>query len=276
MQALNLPAARGWRWLGAGYALFRRNPAILSLLLLTYWMLLALVGSLPFIGSLITYLAMPALSLVLMNACRVLDRGLAVTPQSLSTGIRPQAPVLVGLGGLYLCGTLLILGLASLVDGGDLFRLMFIGGDHGDLPADNPEFLLATQLALLLVVPLVMAFWFAPMLAAWHRQGAGKALFFSFFACLRNWRPFLTYSLSILLWSGLVPALAMGLLGMILGPGMAAAIVMVPLILVLAPSLVASFYVSYREVFVEGAPAFATTVGDEEGPEEGGGDGDHA
>ena len=197
MQALNLPAARGWRWLGAGYALFRRNPAILSLLLLTYWMLLALVGSLPFIGSLITYLAMPALSLVLMNACRVLDRGLAVTPQSLSTGIRPQAPVLVGLGGLYLCGTLLILGLASLVDGGDLFRLMFIGGDHGDLPADNPEFLLATQLALLLVVPLVMAFWFAPMLAAWHRQGAGKALFFSFFACLRNWRPFLLYSLTI-------------------------------------------------------------------------------
>ena len=26
MQALILPARRGWRWLAAGFALFRRNP----------------------------------------------------------------------------------------------------------------------------------------------------------------------------------------------------------------------------------------------------------
>jgi len=31
-------------------------------------------------------------------------------------------------------------------------------------------------------------FWFAPPLAAWHATGTGKALFFSFFACLMNWR----------------------------------------------------------------------------------------
>jgi hypothetical protein len=269
MQALNLPAGRGWRWLAGGYAVFRRNPAILSLLLMAYWLFLALVGSVPLLGSLVSYLAMPALSLVLMNACRALDRGLAVTPQSLASGIRPQATVLVALGGLYLCGTVSILGLTSLVDGGELFRLMFLGGKPPEEGIEDSAFFVATQLAMLLVVPLVMAFWFAPMLAAWHRLGVGKALFFSFFACLRNWRPFLAYGVSLLLWCGIVPALAMGLLGLFLGSGLAAALVMVPLILVLAPTLVASFYVSYRDVFVDSPATFETRVDDE-------GDGGHA
>ncbi|HET7774846.1 MAG TPA: BPSS1780 family membrane protein, partial [Azospira sp.] len=242
---------------------FRRNPPLLTLLVMGYWLALALVNSVPLLGGVVSYLAMPALSLVLMNACRALDRGLAITPQSLTSGIKPQAPVLVALGGLYLCATLLILGLTSLVDGGDLFRLMIVGGPHAEAAMDSPEFLLATQLALVLVLPLVMAFWFAPMLAAWHRLSTGKALFFSFFACLRNWRPFLTYSLSVLLWSGLLPALAMGLLGLVLGGGLAAALVMVPLVLMLAPTLVASFYVSYREIFIAGEAGFEATVGDE-------------
>lgn len=274
MQALKLPAARGWRWLAGGYAVFRRSPPLLGLLLLGYWLLLALLGSLPYIGSLATYLALPALSLVLMNACRALDRGLAVTPQSLGTGIRPQAAVLVVQGGVYLCASLLVFGIVSLVDGGALFHLMFVGGKREDLPTEDPAFLLAAQSALLLMLPLIMAFWFAPMLAAWHRLGAGKSLFFSFIACLRNWRPFFLYSLSLLLWSGLVPAAAMLLLGLFLGPGLAAAIVMAPLVMVLAPTLVASFYVSYREIFVEGAPAFSATVGEEGDEGEGGEGGD--
>ena len=262
MQALTLTARQGWRWLAGGFAVFRRNPAVLSLLLMLYWLVLALFGSIPFLGSLFSYLAMPALSLVLMNACRALDRGLAVTPQSLFSGIRPQAPVLVALGGLYLSGTLVILGIASLVDGGQLFRLMFVGGSMADDALESQEFLFATQLALVLVVPLAMAFWFAPMLAAWQRQGVGKSLFFSFFASWRNWRPFFLYSLSILFWSGVVPVLLMTLLGLVVGSSLAAALVMVPLVLVLAPTLVASFYVSYREVFVELPGSFETTVDD--------------
>jgi hypothetical protein len=53
------------------------------------------------------------------------------------------------------------------------------------------------QVTLILMVPVLMAFWFAPLLAAWDDLPAGKALFFSFIACLRNWRPFLVYGLGV-------------------------------------------------------------------------------
>ena len=33
-------------------------------------------------------------------------------------------------------------------------------------------------------------YWFAPALAGWWKLPAPKAMFFSFYACLRNWRPF--------------------------------------------------------------------------------------
>jgi hypothetical protein len=35
-----------------------------------------------------------------------------------------------------------------------------------------------------------MAYWYAPVLAGWHGLSPAKALFFSFVACLRNWRAF--------------------------------------------------------------------------------------
>src|SRR5260221_5146031 len=47
--------------------------------------------------------------------------------------------------------------------------------------------------ATLAATPVLMAFWFAPVLAAWNRIGAVQSLFYSFFAVLRNWRAFLVY-----------------------------------------------------------------------------------
>jgi hypothetical protein len=79
-----------------------------------------------------------------------------------------------------------------------------------------------------------------------------KALFFSFVACLRNWRAFLVYSLAILVVATLLPGLhARHSRDAAAGSAALLAIVMtVLLILVLAPTLFASFYVSYRDVFV--------------------------
>ena len=71
-------------------------------------------------------------------------------------------------------------------------------------------------------------------------------------ACMRNWRAFLVYSVAILVVATLVPGLILGVLAAMLPSGAALLTVLmtVLLILVLAPTLFASFYVSYREVFV--------------------------
>ncbi|MGH8689934.1 MAG: BPSS1780 family membrane protein, partial [Burkholderiales bacterium] len=90
--------------------------------------------------------------------------------------------------------------------------------------------------------------WFAPPLAAWHATGAPKALFFSFFACLMNWRAFLAYGAITALVALVLPFLVLSILMLasLKAPVMA---LVFPILLLLLPTLFASFYVSYRDVF---------------------------
>ena len=66
---------------------------------------------------------------------------------------------------------------------------------------------LLTDLGILLVLasPLLMAFWFAPLLTAWNGVGAGKSLFFSFVASWRNWRAFAMYGLTLAVVGAVLP-----------------------------------------------------------------------
>ena len=82
-------------------------------------------------------------------------------------------------------------------------------------------------------------------------MSAGKSLFFSVVACLRNWRAFLVYAASIAVVGALVPGLLLGLFGTMFGGSELLTVALTSLIvLVLLPTLYASFYVSYRDVFV--------------------------
>ena len=104
---------------------------------------------------------------------------------------------------------------------------------------------------LLLASPLLMAFWFAPLLTAWDGVGAGKSLFFSFIASWRNWRAFTMYGLALVLVGAVLPGLILVIAGLIseaLLTILSIALRML-LIFVLAPIMVASVYLSYRDVF---------------------------
>lgn len=199
MQALTLPARHGWRWLVEGFRLFRQNHGMLAFLVVSYWLLMALLNIIPWAGTVITTLCIPAFSVSLMNACRSIERGTPLHPRVLFSGFKSNLPSLLTLGGVYLVASLCILGIAALADDGVLLRLMLAGQRPTEEAIADGGFLLASQIALLLACPLMMAYWYAPVLAAWHGFSAGKALFFSFVACLRNWRAFLVYSLAVAL-----------------------------------------------------------------------------
>ena len=94
----------------------------------------------------------------------------------------------------------------------------------------------------------MMLFWFAPPLAAWHDAGVAKALFFSFFGCLLNWRAFLAYGAVSALVLVALPLAVLSVL-MMLSLKVAAMSLLFPLLLMLMPTLFASFYASYRDVF---------------------------
>ena len=249
MQVLKLPAGRGWRWLAEGFAIYRRKPAPLSFLVLGYWLTMAVISAIPYIGQMIGFILIPAFSVSLMNVCWLIDADEQLPPQTLFSGFHRNLQTLLMLGVVYVVASLSILGLTALVDDGLLFNMLVLGNAPNPQAMDGVSLFIAAQMAAILLVPVMMAFWFAPVLAAWHDMSAGKSLFFSLMACLRNWRPFLVYSLAIALAGILVPQLIAGLLA---GAGDSSALstlITVMISLILLPTLYASFYVSYRDVF---------------------------
>jgi len=251
VRAQTLPAAAGWRWIGAGFMIFRRNPPLLSMLVIAYWFTLIFLNILPIIGALAASLVVPGLSVGLMQASRNLERGQPVGLQTLFGGLKENTRTLLALGALYLFCTLGILGASALIDGGDMLRYMLASNRAERAPFDDADFTLPALVVLLLLLPVLMAYWFAPVLAAWHRLPMAKSLFFSFIACWMNWRPFLTYGLGLLIVAGVLPGLLLGIL-LLLFPAAQSfitGIVTVPMLLIIAPAVFASFYASYRDIF---------------------------
>ncbi len=251
MQVLTLPAKRGLTWLIEGFAIFRRKPALLSFLVLGYWLSMAVVSAIPYLGQMVSFILIPVFSVSLMNACRLIDTDEELPPQILFSGFHRNLQTLLALGVVYVTASLIILGLSALFDGGLLFRMLVLGAmPDRDALADTSVFISA-QLAICLLIPVMMAFWFAPVLAAWHDMTAGKSLFFSLIACARNWRPFLMYSLAVGIIGVFVPRMANALLGGGEGVGqILPSLITVAISLVLLPTLYASFYISYRDIFV--------------------------
>ncbi|NTV09624.1 MAG: hypothetical protein HGA47_02510 [Zoogloea sp.] len=246
MQATRLPAARGWAWMVEGFALYRRNPALLTFLVFGYWLGLLLVGAVPFIGQVAVSLVMPALSLGILNGCREIAAGRKPGPDILFSGFRTNLPALLRLGVVYLLGSLAVLGFTALVDGGVLFELMLGRRPLSEETAEDPRVMAAMLTGIAVSTPLMMAYWFAPLLAGWKGLPAGKAMFFSLVACWRNWQAFMVFALA-LAGVALVPGFLIGLLGAISPIAGALPALILPLVVI--PVLFASFYINARDVF---------------------------
>jgi hypothetical protein len=256
MQVQTLPAAAGWAWLGTGFAIFRRNPPLLAMLVVTYWLTILLLNVLPVIGAVAASLIIPGLSVGLMQAARDLERGQKAGLQTLFSGLQRNPRTLIALGALYLCCTLGVLGLSALIDGGQLLNFMISGKGADKETVESGELILPSLFVMTLMMPVLMAYWFAPVLAAWHGLSVGKSLFFSFVACWLNWRAFFAYSLALVVFAGVVPGLVFGILIAVLAGaegGFMTAFVITPLMMVIAlmifSTVYASFYASYRDIF---------------------------
>ncbi|NMG65835.1 hypothetical protein GPA19_12845 [Azoarcus indigens] len=246
MQAQQLPTYRGWTWLKEGFALWRRSPALLTFLAFGYLLVLVLVSVVPFVGQPVASLMMPILSLGVLNGCRAVDNGRKVGPDILFSGFKGNVQALLAIGGLYLVASLLVLMLTTLIDGGILLKVM-TGSRMDESATADPRITGALLLAIALSTPVMMAYWFAPILAGWWKLPPTKALFFSFYACLRNWRPFLAFGIALMVFGALIPGILLGVVGLI-SPSLAG-MLSIPLPLIMIPVVFASFYINARDVF---------------------------
>lgn len=224
---------------------------MMGMLVVSYWFTVLFLNIVPVIGVVVASLAIPGLSVGLMQAARNLERGQPIGLQTLYGSLKENARTLIALGALYLACTLGILGLSALVDGGDFLKFMLSSSRAERAAVEDADFILPALFITLLMTPVLMAYWFAPVLAAWHRLSLGRSLFFSFVACWMNWRPFLAYVIGLVLFAGIVPGVVLGLL-LLLFPGAASfitALVTIPMVLVVAPTIFASFYACYRDIF---------------------------
>lgn len=250
-QAHIVPAVHGPAWLAQGWRLFRVAPLAWLLLVFTYWFLMSLISIPPVIGVVAASILVPPFAVGFMAVSRAAEQGGAIAFGLLFEGFRRRPDVQLTLGGIYFLSLVLVLATTTLADGGALARLL-LGGEQPDPETiGSGAFLFAILVAAALYVPVMLAFWYAPVLAAWHGVGAVKALFFSLFACLMNWRAFLAYGVAAALLTIVPPFLVLSVAAPLVHGAARASIVSLvfPLVIVLLPTLFASFYASYRDVF---------------------------
>jgi len=154
---------------------------------------------------------------------------------------------------IELLAVVAVLGLSSIADAGALLFWVLSGREPPEAALVDGSVSLAMLVASAGAAPVLMAFWFAPVLAAWNRIGAVQSLFYSFFAVWRNWRAFLVYG-SALFLAGALFMTAVTVLAVLM-QGKIEVLRSFALIFTLLtlPTLFASFYASYRDVFPENA-----------------------
>lgn len=262
MQARRIPALRGAFWLVAGFQLYKRNVALLSLLTFAHLLLTLLCSQLLPLGPFLLLLATPVMMALIAQACRLTHRSVNWSPDELFNPLGPSVRLLLRLGMLQIAYVILAILLTDLVLPGLDAKLLAaanpaaVQADGSVNAAELAARLDGKQLAILLLhagalmLLILPAFWFAPLLTHWHALPPLKAVFFSAVAVWRNWAAFLVYALGVLALGALLPGLLLLVFG-VLSSSLAeflAAVARLAIMLVLAPVLASGAYLSYCDI----------------------------
>jgi uncharacterized membrane protein len=228
----------GWTWVAEGWKLFARAPLMWIVAIVIVFVLAIVVGIVPFVGSLAFQIVQPVIAGGFVVACRSLETGGEFELEHLFAGFSRRFGPLAIVGLIFLAGWIAIMLVAALFVG---FSLMgaFVTGDPEVVMRSVTDSWLAILLAVLvslgLMVPLLATYWFAPALVMIHDLKPVEAMKASFFACFRNFVPFVVY--------GLVTFVALIVAIIPFGLGL----------LVWIPLAITSTYVAYRRIFTETA-----------------------
>jgi len=252
MQLQQLPARTGIQWVKLGIRTFFRQPLALAGLFFLFLAAMSVASLLPVLGSALALALLPAATLGLMAATAQASAGTFPMPSVLVSAFRAgrqRARAMLVLGALYAGGFIALMGVSTLIDGGDFARLYLMGGKIDQDTVSDPDFQLATLLTMALYLPLSLLFWHAPALVHWYGVPPVKSLFFSFVACMRNFGAYLVYGVTwlvVFLLGGVVITSLTGLLG---SPELAAAILL-PTALLMAAMFFTSVFFTFRDTFV--------------------------
>ena len=218
----------GWTWLVSAWSLFRPAAGTWIGMMLAAVVIVIVVFLVPFIGPLVVNLIPPVFIAGLMIAARNLEQGSEPKFSQLFAGFQQR------FGPLVLLGVVSLVIMAAIV-----FAVVIMTGVQISTMPDpdaifvSKQLLLAILLMAALILPLLMATWFAPTLIVLNDMSVGAAMKASFLGCLKNVLPFLLYGVITLIATPIASA---------------------PLLLgwlVLGPLIFLSVYTAYRDIYFD-------------------------
>ena len=236
-------AGRGLDWWNEGWRLFKAAPIVWIVIAFLFFCLMFVLALIPFVGQIASTLLYPVLGAGILVGTRALDRGGKLTIGHLFSCFNDKAVPLIVVALLYFGGWFVIwVVAAALMVGMAGFETLtsLMSGDPLEagmamLSGIGIAALVVLLLMMLLGVPLIMAYWFAPALVVFRGDEPMAAMKASFTASMRNFPPFLVYSLVGLVLA-IIATIPFGL-GWI----------------VLAPVYAATLYPSYKDIFGDAA-----------------------
>ena len=230
IRVAEVPAGRGFSWLGAAFHLFRKKPGAWLALCAGWIVITFALILLPLIGGVIANFLQPAFFATFAIAAYRQTQGESIGMGDLFAGFKHNLRALVNLGALLLIAEIAIFALLALLGlpMGNAEGGTFTLSEYLEL-LKGKEWILA--LGFVLTVVVKGAVWFAPPLIAFHGMTTAHAIRWSTYAALANVGAMITYGVALfaIFFVGLIPW-ALGLL-------------------VVIPMMAISTFIGYRDVF---------------------------
>lgn len=247
-------AGRGYDWYLEAWQLFKRHPLLWLGVMLLFVVVAMGLSRIPY-GALLQYITFPFLMAVVFtlgDRLRKSDGTSTPSYDEIYDQIGAVAVPLIVLGLLYLGVLVLITMLAAMpMLGPDGVKMMLGLSPPTEITPANVndvgmKMILVALILLALMVPVLMAYWFAPGLVVLHRMSPIQALRLSFVACFRNVLPFLVSGLVALMF---FVVMSIALVGLSMVVGIVGMVIFAVAWFLLATLMVIGSYVAYRDLY---------------------------
>jgi hypothetical protein len=240
------------RWNKESFKLFKKTPNQSLMLSLAYLFIFMLLPSMPMIQifSIASILIWPIFLVFAVNFYKTHDKNKEENFLTVFEKIKPRLATLLMLG--LIC--LIYAAMVTMVLNSEMQGFIKLSENNNEIVTVINNFVPMIVKLILLLLPLLMATWFSPMLIVYNNYSLFKSIKSSIAGCLMyifplglSWLIFSTIAILFMLSCGLLIG-ALASLFPAIGPSLMGAIIFFAL-LVITSVMFAFQYISYRDIF---------------------------
>ena len=240
------------RWNKESFKLFKKTPNQSLMLSLAYLFIFMLLPSMPMIQifSIASILIWPIFLVFAVNFYKTHDKNKEENFLTVFEKIKPRLATLLMLG--LIC--LIYAAMVTMVLNSEMQGFIQLSENNNEIVTVINNFVPMIGKLILLLLPLLMATWFSPMLIVYNNYSLFKSIKSSIAGCLMyifplglSWLIFSTIAILFMLSCGLLIG-ALASLFPAIGPSLMGAIIFFAL-LVITSVMFAFQYISYRDIF---------------------------